>query len=83
MIKARERFTADESSEWLAQRMARVGFTSLEALAEVTGIDRGSLSRYFRHERRPSIDVVAPLSAALSVSPQTLLIALGALDRRP
>ncbi len=76
------RYNAAESVAWLQARMAKVGLTSLEELAELTGIDRGTLSRYFRQERRPSIDVVAPLSAALDVSPQTLLIALGALDRR-
>ena len=76
------RFDAAESTAWLQVRMAKLGLTSLEELASLTGIDRGTLSRYFRQERRPSIDVVAPLSAALDVSPQTLLIALGALDRR-
>lgn len=82
MAKIKTRYDAAESTAWLHARMARIGLRSLEQLAELTGIDRGTLSRYFRQERRPSIDVVAPLSAALDVSPQTILIALGALDRR-
>jgi len=46
------------------------------------GLDRGTISRYFRHDRRPSIDVIAPLCEVLEVSPETLLIVLGALDKR-
>jgi len=62
--------------------MAEIGLATFEELSVSTGIDRGTLSRYFRQERRPSIDVVAPLAAALQVSPETMLIVLGALDRR-
>jgi hypothetical protein len=36
----------------------------------------------FRQERVPRIDVIEPLSKALEVSPETLLIALGAIDRK-
>ena len=82
MTKAKPRYSPSESTEWLHERMGEVGLGSLEELSELTGIDRGTLSRYFRQERRPSIDVVAPLAAALLVSPETMLIALGALDRR-
>jgi transcriptional regulator with XRE-family HTH domain len=62
--------------------MSSLGMTGLEDLHEKTGIDRGSLSRYFRQERIPRIDVIEPLSKALEVSPETLLIALGAIDRK-
>lgn len=71
-----------QSAEWLAERMSTVGISSLEELAKLTGIDRGTLSRYFRQERRPSVDVIAPLCEALKVSPESLLIGLGALRRK-
>ncbi len=62
--------------------MSHLGISGLEELHQKTGIDRGSLSRYFRQERVPGIDVIAPLCKALEVSPETLLIALGAIDRK-
>jgi transcriptional regulator with XRE-family HTH domain len=62
--------------------MSAVSISSLEELAKLTGIDRGTLSRYFRQERRPSVDVIAPLCEALKVSPESLLIGLGALRRK-
>lgn len=71
-----------QSAEWLAERMSAVSISSLEELAKLTGIDRGTLSRYFRQERRPSVDVIAPLCEALKVSPESLLIGLGALRRK-
>jgi transcriptional regulator with XRE-family HTH domain len=77
-----KRYTEDESSEWLAQRLVKLNLHTYEEFAHLVGIDRGTISRYFRHERRPSIDVVAPLCEVLQVSPETLLIVLGALDKR-
>jgi len=62
--------------------MSALNMTGLEELHQRTGIDRGSLSRYFRQERVPKIDVVGPLCEALEVSPETLLIALGAIERK-
>jgi transcriptional regulator with XRE-family HTH domain len=62
--------------------MSHLAISGLEELHQKTGIDRGSLSRYFRQERVPGIDVIAPLCKALEVSPETLLIALGAIDRK-
>jgi transcriptional regulator with XRE-family HTH domain len=62
--------------------MNTLKMTGLEELHQRTGIDRGSLSRYFRQERVPKIDVIGPLCEALEVSPETLLIALGAIDRK-
>lgn len=79
----RDRFTPDETVAWLEKQMSKRKIGSLEDLARLSGVDRGTLSRYFRQERRPSIDVVAPLCAALAVSPESLLIALGAVDRKP
>ena len=85
MIKPKSRskkFSPSESVEWLNLQLKRNGLGSLEELSQETGIDRGTLSRYFRQERRPSVDVVAPLCDALSVSPETLLIAIGAIERK-
>ena len=77
-----KRYTETESRDWLAQRLVKLGIASYEEFANLVGMDRGTISRYFRHDRRPSIDVIAPLCEALEVSPETLLIVLGALDRR-
>ena len=76
------RYSQDESSEWLVQRLLKLNISTYEEFAAQEGIDRGTLSRYFRQERRPSIDVVAPLCEVLEVSPETLLIVLGAIDRK-
>jgi transcriptional regulator with XRE-family HTH domain len=77
-----ERFSPDESTEWLEERMLKLAISTYQDLSDLVGIDRGTISRYFRHERRPSIDVIAPLCEVLKVSPETLLIVLGALNRR-
>ena len=76
------RYSQDESSEWLVKRLLKLNISTYEEFATRVGIDRGTLSRYFRQERRPSIDVVAPLCEVLEVSPETLLIVLGAIDRK-
>lgn len=76
------RYTKTESSDWLAQRLVKLEISSYEEFANLVGLDRGTISRYFRHDRRPSIDVIAPLCEVLEVSPETLLIVLGALDKR-
>ena len=76
------RNTQEESVDWLAQRLVKLNISTYEEFAAMVGIDRGTISRYFRHERRPSIDVIAPLCEVLQVSPETLLIALGAIDKK-
>lgn len=81
-LKRGSRISADESAAWLRNRMQELGISGLEELHQKTGIDRGSLSRYFRQDRTPGVDVIAPLCEALEVSPETLLIALGAIARR-
>ena len=63
--------------EWLKIRMAELKIGSIDDLAHVTGINKGTLSRYFRQIQRPSIDVIPVLCNALQVSPETLLRALG------
>lgn len=81
-VKKSQKLSSEESAEWFRSRMEYLGITSLEELHRRTGIDKGSLSRYFRQERIPSIDVIAPLCEALEVSPESLLIALGAIGKR-
>lgn len=81
-VKKSQKLSPEESIEWFRSRMEYLGITSLEELHRRTGIDKGSLSRYFRQERIPSVDVVAPLCEALEVSPESLLIALGAIGKR-
>jgi transcriptional regulator with XRE-family HTH domain len=76
------RYTQEESADWLTQRLVKLNISTYEEFAAMVGIDRGTISRYFRHERRPSIDVIAPLCEVLQVSPETLLIALGAIDKK-
>jgi len=81
-VKKGYRVSPAETAEWLKVQMSHLGISGLEELHQKTGIDRGSLSRYFRQERIPRIDVIAPLCRALEVSPETLLVVLGAIDKR-
>lgn len=71
-----ERITL-EGQEWLKSRMAELNLGSIGELEQRTGINKGTLSRYFRQTQRPSIDVIPGLCRALQVSPETLLRALG------
>jgi transcriptional regulator with XRE-family HTH domain len=64
---------------WLEERLKVTGIKTLSNLAEVTGINKGTLSKYFKGTQRPRIDVIGPLCLALQVSPETLLKALKAL----
>lgn len=81
-VKKGYRVSPAETAEWLKVQMSHLGISGLEELHQKTGIDRGSLSRYFRQERIPRIDVIAPLCRALEVSPETLLVVLGAIDKK-
>ncbi len=76
------RLSPNQSSEWLRKRMDELGIEGLSELERRSGIDRGSISRYFRQERTASIEAIAPLCEALEVSPETLLYALGAISRK-
>lgn len=67
------------SQAWLKQQLERSGLNTLTRLAEVSGINKGTLSKYFSHKQRPTIDVVATLCQALQVSPSELLYGLGAI----
>jgi transcriptional regulator with XRE-family HTH domain len=76
-----ETLSPDETWEWLRARMAKLGLKSLDELAEVCGINKGTLSRYFHQKQRPTVDALAPLCEALQVSPKTLLSALGVFPK--
>lgn len=71
--------TALEGQEWLKSRMSELNLGTISDLEKVTGINKGTLSRYFRQIQRPSIDVIPVLCSALKVSPETLLRALGVI----
>ena len=74
-------YTATESAEWLQGRLSQLQIGTLQNLSDKTGIDKGTLSRYFRQERRPSIDYIGPLCQALEISPELLLKVLGAIPK--
>jgi transcriptional regulator with XRE-family HTH domain len=74
-------YTPKESNEWLRTTMLKLSIKSLDELSSITKIDRGSLSRYFNQERRPSIDAIDPLCSALEVTSDELLVVLGAKSR--
>ena len=65
--------------EWLKLRMVELKLGSINDLEKATGINKGTLSRYFRQIQRPSIDVLPVLCKALEVSPETLLRVLGVI----
>lgn len=78
-----ELLTPEQSFTWLKARLQFLGMEGLTELARVTEINRGTLHRYFTHQQRPSVTLVGPLSAALRVSPENVLIALGVLPVTP
>jgi len=51
VLKRGVKLTPSESSEWLRVRMEALNISGLEELHLKTGIDKGSISRYFRQER--------------------------------
>ena len=69
---------------WLRARMDKLGYKSLEEVANEIGINRGNLYRYFSLETRPSVALLPDLCRALKASPADILKALeilGANDR--
>jgi transcriptional regulator with XRE-family HTH domain len=69
----------DDSVEWLHVRLREIGLRSIADLEARTGLNKGTISKYFRQLQRPSISVVPILCSGLEVSPATLLAALGVL----
>ena len=74
-------YSPDESYVWFQSQLSLLKINTLQNLSDKTGIDKGTLSRYFRKERRPSIDSIGPLCIALEFSPETLLKVLGAIAK--
>ena len=74
------RYTSKQTNEWLRATMKKLEINSLDELSTMTKIDRGSLSRYFNQDRRPSIDAIVPICSALDITADELLIVLGAAD---
>jgi transcriptional regulator with XRE-family HTH domain len=74
------RYTSKESNEWLRTTMLKLSIKSLDELSSITKIDRGSLSRYFNQERRPSIDAIDPICAALEITSDDVTECLGGID---
>lgn len=64
---------------WLAKHLESSKIETLGRLAEVSGINKGTLSRYFRQTQRPSVDALVILCKSLKVTPSELLYGLGAL----
>ena len=74
------RATPEQSQDWLYARMGELGMHSLAELAEMTGSDKGNLSRIFRHLQSPRVDALEPLAGALEVGVYELLVRLGVVD---
>jgi transcriptional regulator with XRE-family HTH domain len=70
----------DGSQAWLKARLDESGLGTLSRLAEVSGIHKGTLSKYFHQIQRPTVDVLAILCKTLGVTPADLLVGLGAID---
>ncbi len=62
--------------EWLRARMDKLGYNSLEEVAQEIHINRGNLYRYFSLETRPSVALLPNLCHALKASPAEILKAL-------
>ena len=74
------RATPEQSAAWLHARMGELGIRTLAELAEVTGSDKGNLSRIFRQLQSPRVDALEPLAAGLQVGVYELLVRIGAVD---
>jgi len=61
---------------WLRDRMAKLGYKSLEEVANDMNINRGNLYRYFSLETKPSVAMLPALSTVLDVSYAEILKAL-------
>ena len=62
--------------EWLRARMEKLGYNSLEEVAQEVNINRGNLYRYFSLETRPSVALLPNLCTVLKASPAEILKAL-------
>lgn len=72
--------TPEQTQAWLRARMAELGISSLDELAERSGSDKGNLSRIFRQHQRPRVDALEPLAAGLEIGVYELLVRIGVVD---
>ena len=75
-------FGPEETWQWLVERLETLGLSSLDQLASVSGVNKGTLSKYFHQIQRPTVGALVPLCEALQVAPETLLVALGIFPSR-
>ncbi len=76
MASTKARTSQATGLEWLRARMDKLGYSSLEEVANEIGINRGNLYRYFSLETRPSVALLPDLCRALKASPAEVLKAL-------
>jgi transcriptional regulator with XRE-family HTH domain len=77
MAKAAQSTMANKTGiEWLRARMEKLGYSSLEEVAQELQINRGNLYRYFSLETRPSVALLPDLCRVLKASPSDVLKAL-------
>ena len=77
MVNAAQKTAANKTGlEWLRARMEKLGFNSLEEVAQEIKINRGNLYRYFSLETRPSVALLPDLCRVLKASPADILKAL-------
>jgi transcriptional regulator with XRE-family HTH domain len=65
------------TAAWLRTRMAALDISSLEDLAQRSGLDRGTIYRYFNRQQEPGAHNLQPLCEALEADAEELLRALG------
>lgn len=77
MANTAQKITTNKTGlEWLRARMDKLGYSSLEEVAQEIEINRGNLYRYFSLETRPSVALLPDLCRVLKASPAEVLKAL-------
>ena len=77
MVKTAQTTASSKTGlEWLRARMDKLGYKSLEEVAQEIKINRGNLYRYFSLETRPSVALLPDLCRVLKASPAEVLKAL-------
>lgn len=71
-----------DSWEWFQTRIKHLGHASMNEFANHHGFPKSSLSRYFHRERQVPSGKIGAFCEALEVSPQELLLVLGAIEWR-
>lgn len=77
MAKTAQKTVASTTGlEWLRARMEKLGYRTLEEVAQELQINRGNLYRYFSLETRPSVALLPDLCRVFKASPAEVLKAL-------